>query len=471
MTVPAIGSQVYLKSVLTNVHIFGVVSDGETPDQVTATLEIAGENATLTLDALVGPEGPAGQNAFALRLQKSIIDDPEDLPTNLTDDDQDVGKYWVMNQYDKINEVQLVTVTGGTAGSSYRLVYNGQTTNSIAYNATATDIELALLGLSNIGIADTVVEGSAGTFTVEFQGTKAGLGQPQMSAITAAPAGGTAPTVTVTTLQEGETNLLGSRAYIWFGDHYRILMMGSEGPVGPVPNVTFGIDMLDPDGDTDTYLTQTGTSLNPSVKIHLKAPRGPQGPATNISSAPDVDLSSPPTIGQVLGFAGNYTASGTPIWEPVSVGAIIPRPYTVPEAAFTNYEGLSTRAPIGSFAIPPQDFAWKPIVWGKIKAFGLELDSDPLIIGSEVRLGNPTTGQLIARGFGNTSNWAHLSPHTSTTSDPTAAITPDNEYALVPAHHTGNAGTIYVNLYNDGLTGVYLFNKANAQLFVMVVPV
>ncbi|SKM80905.1 Bacteriophage minor tail subunit [Mycobacteroides abscessus subsp. massiliense] len=360
---PTLGLMQYLKSITTTTHVFAVLSDGETPDGFSATIEISGDQATLTIPALVGPQGPAGQNAFAMRLQLSTIDDPEDLPTNLTNTEEDIGKYWVMNHYE---------------------------------------------------------------------------GDPPV--------------------------MVGSRAYVWFGDHYKVLMMGSQGPVGPVPEITWGVELLDPDGAQDSYMSQSGSPYTPSVIAHLRVPRGPVGPSTNIASAPDVDMTTPPRLGQVLAFNGTK-------WAPLDVGAILPRPFTVPEAAFTNFQGVSTRAPIGSFAIPAQPFNWKPMVWGKVKATGVQLNSDPFIIGCEVRLGNPTSGPLIARGFGNTSQWAQMSPHASSPTDPVAAITPDNTLGLVTANHTGNAGTVYVNLYNDGSPGAYMFDKANAQLFILVVPV
>ncbi|OBF77101.1 hypothetical protein [Mycolicibacterium fortuitum] len=448
-----IGEMVYLKSILTNVHIYGSVTDGATPDQFCATLEIAGENATMSLAALVGPQGPQGQHAFALRLQKSTIDDPEDLPQNLTDDPEDLGKYWIMNHYETINEVQVVTLDG--SGTPFTLTYSGQTTSAISTTATASQVADALDALPNLAHSQIALDGLAGgPYTVTFQGTKAGINQPVMTATHA----------TVETTQEGEINLVGARAYIWMGDHYRILMMGSEGPVGPVPRIAWGVQLLDPDGDEETNVVQTGTAYNPSVLLKLKVPRGPQGEAGLIRDASDYDDSEAPQTGQVLMWNGTKFA---PAW----VGSIIPKPFIVPEAAFNNYEGLSTRAPIGTFPVPALDFPWKPFVWGKIKATGLELDEDPLIIGCEVRLGHPTTGTLVARGFGNSTGWTTLTPHTSTPSSPSVAMTPDNATGLVPANHTGNDGTLYINLYNDGLAGVYLFNKANAQLAVLAVPV
>lgn len=118
--VPPIGLMVYLKSLLTNTHIYAVVSDGATPDQYAVTMEIQGDQATLVVPALMGPQGPAGTNAFALRLQKSLIDDPEDLPTNLQDIDEDIGKYWIMNHYATVNEVQTVTLNGGPTSFTSR---------------------------------------------------------------------------------------------------------------------------------------------------------------------------------------------------------------------------------------------------------------------------------------------------------------------------------------------------------------
>ena len=78
---------------------------------------------------------------------------------------------------------------------------------------------------------------------------------------------------------------------------------------------------------------------------------------------------------------------------------------------------------------------------------------------------------MIGRGFGNISTWTTIVPHTSTNQDPTRAIAPDNGVGVVPGYSTGAASTIYVNLFNDGLAGVYQFNKNNAQLAVMVMPV
>ncbi|MCA9014008.1 MAG: LamG domain-containing protein [Planctomycetaceae bacterium] len=73
------------------------------------------------------------------------------------------------------NEVQVITL-GGTAatGGTFTLTFDGQTTGTIAYNASAATVETALEALSNIGVGDATVSGSAGgPWTVEFTGALA----------------------------------------------------------------------------------------------------------------------------------------------------------------------------------------------------------------------------------------------------------------------------------------------------------
>lgn len=272
---------------------------------------------------------------------------------------------------------------------------------------------------------------------------------------------------------DGEGNIIGSSGYIWYGDSYRRIMMGTPGPPGPVPIITPSVELVDP----DTAITEVipgGTDLFPTQHFKLAVEAGEQGPGAAIAVAPDVDLSVPPVAGDVLGFTGRYTTDSNhyPIWVPVSISQLIPSPYSMPENAFSSFNGISQRAAIGSFQLPAQAFPWTPVIWGHIGAFGLELSINPLLIGCEVLLGDPTTGEQVARGFGNSLGEVNIMPHYSTPGTPTHAITPTNATAVVPAHHANPAqATIYVNLYNDGAEGIYFFNPTDAQIFVLVVPV
>lgn len=348
------GDTPYLGSILARLHFWGVVSDMDVPGGVTGTFELADQDGAVTMDALIGPRGPAGENAPIVKMQyQSSIDDPADLPQNLTDDPIDIGKAW----------------------------------------------------------------------------------------------------------------WVGNIVYLWDGEHYVQKQMGTQGPPGPLPNITPTVQLLDPDNPSLTSeIIVSGTSANPTWLLKLKAPRGPQGDNATIRDATDYDDSVAPAAGQVIAWNGVDYA-------PADFNPLATRFYTVPESAFTDFTGLATRQTIGSFIIPPMPFDYVPVVHGHFKANGIELDADPFIIGSEVRIGNATSGQLIAKGAGNMSSWSALFPHASSTGSPNTAITPDNGIGMIPAYSTGTTSTLYVNLVNEGMAGFYSFNKAGAQLSILIVPV
>jgi hypothetical protein len=336
-----------------------------------ASMELQGDTGVVTMPVLVGKQGPAGQPCFALRLQADMsVNDVSELPQHLTNNEVDIGKYYVLDDLDAAGHV------------------------------------------------------------------------------------------------------IGSSAYVWFGRAWRRLQMGTPGPPGPIPIITPSVELVDPNTNVSTIET-SGSSYEPSWHLKLAVPQGPPGPSATINSAPDTDFQTRvPQPGDVLGFLGQYTQGGDPLWIPVSISALIPAPFSVPESSFTNYQGGAANAKIGQFAIPPQAFPWTPVVWGHFKASGIELDSDPLLIGCEVRLGDPQAGTLIGRGFGNSSGEINIMPHYSNPNDNSAALAPGNGRAVVPANHKNPAqGTLYVHLSSDGAAGLYAFNRKNAQLFVMVVPV
>ena len=267
-------------------------------------------------------------------------------------------------------------------------------------------------------------------------------------------------------------NPVSSSAYVWWGSFYRQLPFGFQGAPGPYPEITPDVVLIDP--DMNSYVENTGTIANPSWTYYLAVPAGEQGPSAALSACPDVNLSTPPTSGQVLGFNGNYV-DGLPQWVPMTVGDIIPQPYVVPESAFTSYNGISaSNQTVCTFAVPPNPWAWKPLVWGQIEVFGIELSANPLLIGVEVLLGDPQNGTLVAAGYGNSAGGVvTLVPQTSSgasSSSPSDSMTPSNSTALVPANHTGNQGTLYVNLVNEGLAAVFEFKAQNSQLTVLACP-
>lgn len=259
----------------------------------------------------------------------------------------------------------------------------------------------------------------------------------------------------------GKAWWINNMVYYWIGDRFVVRPMGSPGPTGATPQITVTMERIAP--GQESTVQQSGTSANPILHFRISAPAGPAGPASAIRLAEDYDNTFPPEHGQI------------PTWnsvknkfEPSDFAARHPRLYSIPEAAFTNFTGPAQRQNVLSYQIEPQDYDWTPLVEGHLKAVGVVLSTDPFLIGCEVRLGDPITGELIGRGFGNISNWTTIRPHFSTSTDPTRAVSPDNGIAVVAA---GVQATINVNLYNDGILGAYSFNRNGAQLTVTTIPV
>jgi hypothetical protein len=281
----------------------------------------------------------------------------------------------------------------------------------------------------------------------------------------------------------GETGaVLSSAAYIWFGTEFRVLPFGTQGPPGPYGVISPYVSLI---GANETSqigeVTGTGTAAHPYLlTVELSVPEGPAGPSAPLASFPDVDESTRPLVGQFLTYSGSsitHGGSSLPLWTPTSTGDIIPQPYSVPQAAFTGRFGIefgATPATIATFSVPPKPWPWKPIVFGQIKMFELELSLQPLLMGIEVLLGspNPAVGTVVARGFGNVlSGVVTVVPHTSSPSSPTTAMNPWNTVGYVAANHGGTAGTLYVNVVNDGIIAIYDYNPSEAELFVMACPV
>ncbi|MGW5387206.1 hypothetical protein [Nocardia sp. NPDC003963] len=59
-----------------------------------------------------------------------------------------------------------VTVPAGTTAGTFPLTFNGQTAASIAFDATTSAVQSALVALSTIGTGNATVTGTAGNYTV-----------------------------------------------------------------------------------------------------------------------------------------------------------------------------------------------------------------------------------------------------------------------------------------------------------------
>lgn len=266
--------------------------------------------------------------------------------------------------------------------------------------------------------------------------------------------------------------LFNGLVYVWDGvNDFHIGLAGPQGKTGATPNITFEYETIPMSERTPEVIAagdqvfRGGTPENPFIKIRALSPQGPQGEMGPVEQLTNYNPNSA-AGGKTPGKALTVMPDGV-TWGPSDLAAKTVLFGTIPEAAFSNFTGSAQRAPILSYQLPVVDFDYVLRVGGHFKAFGVELDTDPLTIGCEVRLNDPLSGQLIGRGKGTIIGWTQVGPHFSTPTSPTVAVAPDNGVGLVPA---GTTATIHVALVNDGLFGAYIFNRADAQLDWLMIP-
>lgn len=99
------------------------------------------------------------------------------------------------------NEVQEASVSGATSGT-FTLTFDGQTTAAIAYNASAGDVQTALIALSNIdSVSCTGGPLSSSAVAVEFTGNNAKTNVAEMTVTNS-----TDGTVSISTTTAGKAN-------------------------------------------------------------------------------------------------------------------------------------------------------------------------------------------------------------------------------------------------------------------------
>lgn len=126
-------------------------------------------------------------------------------PSTSTDSANDRADVTLVNDYSyAADAVQQIKLTGAPTGGTFTLTFDGQTTSSIAYNASAATVLSALEALSNIASGDVSVLALADKiWLVRFIGaTMGGKYQNQMT-ITPSLTGGTSPSGEIRTMSVG----------------------------------------------------------------------------------------------------------------------------------------------------------------------------------------------------------------------------------------------------------------------------
>jgi hypothetical protein len=104
------GDILYLTTCVIQADIEAVTTMPDTPSQYSATLKIMSDSGGWDLTNVQGAAGPDGQALFALRDQQDpLITESSQLPLNLSDSREDIGKYWLINSYDQFGHIDDVT--------------------------------------------------------------------------------------------------------------------------------------------------------------------------------------------------------------------------------------------------------------------------------------------------------------------------------------------------------------------------
>ena len=122
-----------------------------------------------------------------------------------------------------VDEVQTISITGSPDGGTFTLTFNGETTSTLDFDASAAEIQSALEALSTVGAGNVACVGGDlpdNAVTVTFQNSLAGTDVALISIDDSGLTGGTTPTGSVVETTKGRAvqGVLGSEATAYIGN-------------------------------------------------------------------------------------------------------------------------------------------------------------------------------------------------------------------------------------------------------------
>src|SRR5215472_12940220 len=106
----------------------------------------------------------------------------------------------------RYDEIQSVTITGSPTGGTFVLRWGSNNTTTIAYNASASAVQSALLALPGIGSGQVLVTGpNGGPWQVDFTGSLGYASQALITLQTNSLTGGSSPSVAIAEVKAGAT--------------------------------------------------------------------------------------------------------------------------------------------------------------------------------------------------------------------------------------------------------------------------
>jgi len=490
-----IGDTVPLGQAMVNLIVMGLVTDINNPNMFAIKPQVFQKQAVLQTSSLQGIQGVPGQLTFALRWQNDNLIQPSQLPSTLTNLPRDVGKFWIFGVTDQNgNTVATIMYVWWGTVIGFRLLPVGTPGPVGRFPLITPNVVLQVPGSGNGpgGVDSWVAVTGPISNPVYTYNIAAPLGPtgpasalatwPDVDFISHVPVPGDVLTCSSSVVPDAPTGLsifprniggtLAAGIYFYVVTAY--MLNGQE----TLPSNEVTTNMMT--GNTNFVALSWNPVPAAAQPAGYKVYRGTFIGAENRLVA---TIANPAAIGFV-DFGAATTSSAPPftggpvagrsIWRAVTPNPIFPAFYTVPQSVFTPLSGIDgSNQTVATFAVPPQSYPWKPLVFGRMQIFGLNFSFNPFLVGAEVLLGNPdpSKGIQVAQGFGNDEGYVTLLPQPSTPDKPSSAITPENMLAYVPANHVGTAGTLYCNLVNQGMFGIFDFVTANSGLAVAAIPV
>lgn len=228
--------------------------------------------------------------------------------------------------------------------------------------------------------------------------------------------------------------------YRWNGNDWEVYEdLVIQGPVGPPVTIAGGtVSILAPDAAPVFQVNGSGAEL--SIHIGIPQPKGEKGDKGDTT----INLSSyvtAPVAGQVL--EGD---PGTGKLKPVAP-KVMSGPYSLEQysfrAAFTQQPADTAAVQVAELLIPPQSRPYRLMVTGHVLC---STDANTRV-AVMVRVGNPSTGTLVAYGeslqMQQTDSLVDFRPCWEQAVN---ASNPLDTHGVLPANTTGVATTLYVTI-------------------------
>lgn len=268
--------------------------------------------------------------------------------------------------------------------------------------------------------------------------------------------------------------------HVWTGDEFIPFLGAIPGPPGVTPVIEMTADLVEAP-ESGPYgvinVVPGGTPENPTYHLEVPGIPGPPGDNARILEAEDY-IGGTPQDGETLIWDSSLN-EGDGGFAPGDASPLAMLWITFPEYAFgpgNTYSAARTVVLSGQIPGQAQPYYLKPdghLRWKRSGFFNsaqVEVEVRWLPDGSTA---SAETGELVGRALYDPSTLdaqtvAHIRAHHSSASDPSRAVSPDNEVGRVPANQ---AIRVYVILYRSGGSGSYTYSVDGSYLSCELFPV